>query len=115
MAAIGDILATVAFRLMANGLIINWTGATLKTTIPPPGATNVVSNIVVLPFVDKGKLIEGMKVTTRQKTEEDMIKAYVKLFKNHTKTLSGITIGMVPLVGVPTPIPYLWMGLKCSV
>ena len=115
LAAIGDILATIAFRLMANGLIINWTGATLKTTIPPPGATNVVSNIVVLPFVDKGKLIKGMKVTTRQKTEEDMIKAYVKLFKNHTKTLSGITIGMVPLVGVPTPIPYFWMGLKCSV
>ena len=115
LAAIGDILATIAFRLMANGLIINWTGATLKTTIPPPGATNVVSNIVVLPVVDKGKLIKGMKATTQQETEEDMIKEYVKLFKNHTKTLSGITIGMVPLVGVPTPIPYPWMGLKCSV
>ena len=64
----------------ANGLKINWTGATLKTTVPPPGATNVVSNIVVLPFVDKGKLIKGMKATTQQETEEDMIKEYVKLF-----------------------------------
>jgi len=115
LAAIGDVLTTVAFRLMANGLIINWTGATFKTTVPPPGATNVVSNMVVLPFVDKGKLIKGMKATTQQETEEDMIKAYIKLFKNHTKTLSGITIGMVPLVGVPTPIPYPWIGLKCSI
>jgi len=115
LAAIGDILASIAFKLMANGLIINWTGATLKTAVPPPGATTVVSNIVVLPYVDRGKLIEGMKVTTRQETEEDMIKAYVELFKKHTKTLSGITIGMVPLVGVPTPIPFPWIGLKCSV
>ena len=115
LAAVGDLLAAVAFKTMANGLVLNWTGATLKTSVPPPGATTVVSNIVVSPFVDKGKLIEGMKATTKQKTEEDMIKAYVKLFKKHTETLSGITIGMVPLVGIPTPIPYPWMGLKCSV
>jgi hypothetical protein len=44
-----------------------------------------------------------------------MIKQYVKLFKGHTKTLSGITIGMVPLVGVPTPIPFPWIGLKCGI
>ena len=54
-------------------------------------------------------------LTTKQETEEDMIKQYVKLFKDHTKTLSGITIGMVPLVGVPTPIPYPWVGLKCGI
>ena len=115
LAAIGDILATVAFRIMADGLVLNWTGATLKTSVPPPGATNVVANLVLVPFVDKGKLIKGMKATVNQETEEDMIKQYVKLFKEHTKTLSGITIGMVPLVGVPTPIPYPWVGLKCGI
>jgi hypothetical protein len=115
LAAIGDLLATVAFKIMANGLVLNWTGATLKTSVPPPGATNVVANLVLVPFVDKGKLINGMKATTKQETEEDMIKQYVKLFKEHTKTLSGITIGMVPLVGVPTPIPYPWVGLKCGI
>ena len=115
LAAVGDLLATVAFKTMANGLILNWTGATMKTSAPPPGATNVVANLVLVPFVDKGKLIKGMKAATKQETEEDMIKQYVKLFKGHTKTLSGITIGMVPLVGVPTPIPFPWIGLKCGI
>ena len=115
LAAIGDMLATVAFKIMANGLILNWTGATLKTSVPPPGATNVITNIVLLPFIDKGKLIKEMKATTTQETEEDMIKQYIKLFREHTKTLSGITIGMVPLVGVPTPIPFPWVGLKCGI
>ena len=115
LAAVGDLLATVAFKIMANGLVLNWTGATMKTFVPPPGATNVVANLVLVPFVDKGKLIKGMKAATKQETEEDMIKQYVKLFKGHTKTLSGITIGMVPLVGVPTPIPFPWIGLKCGI
>ena len=115
LAAVGDLLATVAFKIMANGLVLNWTGATMKTSVPPPGATNVVANLVLVPFVDKGKLIKEMKATTTQETEEDMIKQYIKLFKEHTKTLSGITIGMVPLVGVPTPIPYPWVGLKCGI
>ncbi len=115
LAAVGDLLATVAFKIMANGLVLNWTGATMKTSVPPPGATNVVANLVLVPFVDKGKLIKEMKATTTQETEEDMIKQYVKLFKGHTKTLSGITIGMVPLVGVPTPIPFPWIGLKCGI
>tara|TARA_Y100000310_G_scaffold114473_1_gene112958 strand:- start:315 stop:1400 length:1086 start_codon:yes stop_codon:yes gene_type:complete len=115
LAAVGDLLATVAFKIMANGLVLNWTGATMKTSVPPPGATNVVANLVLVPFVDKGKLIKEMKATTTQETEEDMIKQYIKLFKEHTKTLSGITIGMVPLVGVPTPIPYPWIGLKCGI
>ena len=115
LAAVGDLLATVAFRIMANGLVLNWTGATMKTSVPPPGATNVIANLVLVPFIDKGKLIKGMKATTTQESEEDMIKQYIKLFKEHTKTLSGITIGMVPLVGVPTPIPYPWVGLKCGI
>ena len=115
MAAVGDMLATVAFRLMANGLILNWTGATLKTTVPPPGSTNVVANVVLVPFIDKGKLIKGMKSAQQQDNEKDMIDTYVKLFREHTKTLSGVTIGMVPLVGVPTPIPFPWVGLTCSV
>ena len=115
LAAVGDLLATVAFRIMANGLVLNWTGATMKTSVPPPGATNVIANLVLVPFVDKGKLIKGMKATTTQESEEDMIKQYIKLFREHTKTLSGITIGMVPLVGVPTPIPYPWVGLKCGI
>ena len=115
LAAIGDTLATVAFKIMANGLILNWTGATLKTSVPPPGATNAITNIVLLPYLDKGELINGMKATTMQETEDDMVKEYVKLFKSHTKYLSGITIGMVPLAGIPTPIPFPWLGLKCSV
>jgi len=115
LAAVGDLLATVAFKIMANGLVLNWTGATMKMSVPPPGATNVVANLVLVPFVDKSKLIKGMKAATKQETEEDMIKQYVKLFKGHTKTLSGITIGMVPLVGVPTPIPFPWIGLKCGI
>ena len=115
LAAVGDLLAMVAFKTMANGLILNWTGATMKTSVPPPGATNTIANIVLVPFIDKGELIKGMKAATKQETEEDMIKQYVKLFKSHTKTLSGVTIGMVPLVGVPTPIPFPWVGLKCGI
>jgi hypothetical protein len=82
-----------------------WTGATLQLQNPPPGATQVVSNVITVPgVVTPGIAFEPID------NIEDFASKFVDMFKTHFQTIQGVTTALVPSPGGPVPTPFPWTG-----
>lgn len=92
-------------QIISDGLIGFWTGATMEMIIPPPGATAVISNIVIYPGSPQMIIVKNIN------NFDDFATKLVKFFQNHLLTIKGINTGMVNVGSIPTPIPFAWMGI----
>lgn len=85
--------------LINGGILAYWIGANLSLLIPPPGAVNVVSNVVTAPGIPPNISI------TNTSNIDVFVKELSTKFRLHLLTISGITSG-VSATGAPIVIPF---------
>jgi hypothetical protein len=89
---------TILRSAFASAVISYWTGATLSTAIPNPGAVRTISNYITFPGVPPAIIIENSN------NSREFASKLSTLFRVHLLTLQGLTTGVTAnAVVVPTP------------
>jgi len=84
-----------------NGIILTWLGAQMGTISPPPGAAAITMNKIISP---------GSPVPMKSALGgADFASEVVDSLKTHSKTVSGLIIG-VTMNGSPITVP--WVGIS---
>lgn len=96
--------ATDLMRISINsGIIMYWTAAQLSLLVPPPGAANVITNMVVSPGIPP-----DVKIVNTNRIEEFVSELSIKL-RIHLMTIQGITTGISP-AGTPIILPFVGLN-----
>lgn len=95
-----------SLAMIANGLMMYWTGAVLSLAFPPPGTIAVVSNFVTSPGTATGF------ITPPSTSFDTWIKAFIMMARMHLMTVQGQIIALVPTPTGPIPIPIPWIGYR---
>ncbi len=91
------------------GVIVDWESCVVGTSVPPPGAINVISNKITSPGV-----VTPMNIgsATSNSNSRDFSREIVKSLRLHSKTITGMCIANVIIYGVPVPMQFPWTGIN---
>lgn len=92
-------------QYISNGLIGFWTGAQLSLAVPPPGAVQVITNVVSFPGNQQTINI----VNSRQNL---FAKNLINVFRLHSLSLRGTITALVPSPAGPVPTQFFWTGYQ---
>ena len=86
------------------GVLVTYSGAQLSMETPPPGSVRIINNTVA-----SSGTIPTMNINP---TNKDLTKELIKGFKEHVKTISGMTTSLVYSGTALVPTQFPWTGIS---
>lgn len=101
---ISALVPKILNTLGLSGLLLTWTGVQLAMIIPPPGSVKVINNVVVNPG--------SVPTMNLGAAGSELAKELVQGFKQHARTVTGMTTSLVYAGTTLVPMQFPWTGLN---
>ena len=101
---LGALVPKVLNTLGLSGLLLAWSGVQLAMIVPPPGSVKVINNVVVNPG--------SFPTMNLGAAGSELAKELVQGFKQHARTVTGMTTSLVYSGTTLVPVQFPWTGLN---